>query len=85
MLEEWSDGTESDRRSFTLLHQSNTPILHSEVVVPAGNAPASSAYRAEALLLSYGTVVICGFKPKRTGRKTKFSFDGRIRMTRVGL
>jgi hypothetical protein len=57
------------------------------MVVPAGNAPASSGYRPEALLLSYETVVNCGFKPNRfTGRKTIFTFPvGRIRMARKGL
>jgi hypothetical protein len=57
------------------------------VLVPAGNAPASSGYRPEALLLSYGTVVNCGFTPKRfAGRKTIFTLPvGRIRMARKGL
>ena len=42
------------------------------LVVPRGNAPRSSAYRAGALLLSYGTMVRGGFSPKRlTGRNTK--------------
>jgi hypothetical protein len=56
------------------------------MVVPAGNAP-SSGYRPEALLLSYETVVNCGFKPNRfTGRKTIFTFPvGRICMARKGL
>jgi len=35
--------------------------------------------------LSYGTVLICGFTPKRAGRNTKFNFTGRIRITRFGL
>jgi len=35
--------------------------------------------------LSYRTVLIRGFTPKRTGRKLKFNFAGRIRMTRLGL
>ena len=34
------------------------------LVVPAGNAPASSGYRPEALLLSYETVVNWGFQAK---------------------
>ena len=52
------------------------------MVVPAGNAPASSGYQPGALLLSYGTVVNCGFMPNRfAGRNTKFNFAiGRIRM-----
>ena len=33
----------------------NLPQLLGEMVVPAGNAPASSGYRPGALLLSYGT------------------------------
>src|SRR5438045_1361923 len=44
------------------------------VVVPAGNAPASSGYQPGALLLSYETMVNCGFTPKRfTGRNTRFN------------
>jgi hypothetical protein len=27
----------------------------------------------------------CGFRPKRTGRNTKFNFAGRMRRTRFGL
>jgi len=34
--------------------------------------------------LSYRTILISGFTPKRTGRKTKFSFAGLIRI-RFGL
>src|SRR5258708_32403680 len=37
-----------------LIHQSNNPVLG--LVVPAGNAPASSGYQPGALLLSYETV-----------------------------
>jgi hypothetical protein len=57
------------------------------LVVPAGNAPASSGYQPEALLLSYRTAVNCGFKPNRfAGRKAMTSFSiGRIRMARFGL
>src|SRR6185295_15166115 len=40
------------------------------LVVPAGNAPASSGYQPGALLLSYETSSSCGFTSKRrTGRK----------------
>ena len=56
-----------------------------KLVVPAGNAPASSGYQPGALLLSYRTVLICGFTPNRTGRKLKFSFTGRMRRVRLGL
>src|SRR5439155_18397072 len=58
-----------------------------QLVVPAGNAPASSGYQPGALLLSYETVSSCGFEPKRgIGRKMKFGFAvGRMRMTRLGL
>ena len=57
------------------------------LVVPAGNAPASSGYQPGALLLSYETVVNCDFAPKRfTGRNTTFSLCvGRIRIIRFGL
>ena len=34
----------------------NLPQLLGEMVVPAGNAPASSGYQPGALLLSYGTM-----------------------------
>jgi hypothetical protein len=66
------------RRSLTLPEKS---------VVSAGNAPASSGYRPEALLLSYGTLTSSGFNPnRRTGRKTIFTFPvGRIRIVRTGL
>jgi hypothetical protein len=58
-----------------------------KMVVPRGNAPRSSAYQASALLLSYETIVNCGFEPNRfTGRNTRLSrCVGRIRMTRFGL
>ena len=47
------------------------------LVVPAGNAPASSGYQPGALLLSYETVSSCGFKPKRrAGRKVMLTFTG---------
>ncbi len=48
---------------------------------------AKADYQPGALLLSYETVVNCGFTPKRrTGRNTKFSFAaGRTLMTRRGL
>src|SRR6266446_8923439 len=57
------------------------------VVVPAGNAPASSGYQPGALLLSYETMVNCGFAPNRfTGRNTRFNRCGvRIRSARFGL
>ena len=57
------------------------------LVVPRGDAPRSSGYQPGALLLSYGTVVNCGFKPNRfAGRKAMFSFPmGRMRMARRGL
>src|SRR5207244_4198285 len=54
-----------------------------ELVVPAGNAPASSGYQPGALLLSYETSSSCGFTPKRRiGRKVTVGFAaGRMRMT----
>ena len=57
------------------------------LVVPAGNAPASSGYQPGALLLSYETSSSCGFTPKRrTGRKVMLGFAaGRMRMLRFGL
>ena len=57
------------------------------LVVPAGNAPASSGYQPDALLLSYETSSSCGFTPKhRIGRKVMFGLAvGLIRMTRFGL
>ena len=57
------------------------------LVVPAGNAPASSGYQPGALLLSYETMLNCGFAPNRfTGRNTRFNrCVGRIRITRLGL
>ena len=58
-----------------------------ELVVPAGNAPASSGYQPGALLLSYETSSSCGFTPKRRiGRKVTLGFAaGRMRMRRFGL
>ena len=57
------------------------------MVVPAGNAPASSGYQPGALLLSYETMVNRGFAPNRfTGRNTRFNrCVGRIRSARFGL
>src|SRR5690349_20109561 len=57
------------------------------MVVPAGNAPASSGYQPGALLLSYETSSSCGFKPnRRTGLKLMFGLAvGRMRMRRFGL
>jgi hypothetical protein len=57
------------------------------LVVSAGSAPASSGYQPDALLLSYETMVNCGFAPNRfTGRNTRFKRrDGRIRITWFGL
>src|SRR5258705_9727446 len=57
------------------------------LVVPAGNAPASSGYQPGALLLSYETSSSCGFTPKRRiGRKVTLGFAaGRMRMRRFGL
>jgi hypothetical protein len=65
----------------------NLPQLLGVVVVPRGDAPRSSGYQPDALLLSYETVVNCGFTPNRcAGRNTRLSFaSGRIRMTRCGL
>ena len=62
-------------------------LLRDKLVVPRGNAPRSSGYQPGALLLSYRTVVNCGFKPNRfAGRKTIFTFPvGRMRMARKGL
>jgi hypothetical protein len=67
--------------------RANLPQLLGEMVVPAGNAPASSGYQPGALLLSYGTIVNCGFAPNRfEGQNVKFIFiPGRIRITRFGL
>ena len=58
-----------------------------KLVVPAGNAPASSGYQPGALLLSYETSSSCGFTPKRrTGRKVTLGLAvGRMRMRRFGL
>ena len=57
------------------------------LVVPAGNAPASSGYQPGALLLSYETSSSCGFTPKRRiGRKVTLGFAaGRMRIRRFGL
>ena len=57
------------------------------MVVPAGNAPASSGYQPGALLLSYETSSSCGFTPKRRiGRKVTFGFAAdRMRIRRFGL
>ena len=56
------------------------------MVVPGGNAPASSGYQPGALLLSYRTVLISGFNPNPTDRNTKVTFGAeRIGMTRFGL
>ena len=58
-----------------------------EMVVPRGNAPRSLAYRARALLLSYGTMVSRGFSPKRlAGRNTRVARVTRgMRSGRRGL
>src|SRR2546422_10253327 len=58
-----------------------------EMVVPAGNAPASSGYQPGALLLSYETSSSRGFTPKRRiGRKVTFGLAvGRMRIRRFGL
>ena len=71
--------------SHPLQGGANLPQLLGEVVVPAGNAPASSGYQPDALLLSYGTVLILGFTPKRAGRKMYFNFAGRMWRIRFGL
>ena len=57
------------------------------LVLPAGNAPASSGYQPGALLLSYETSSSCGFTPKRRmGRKVTLGLaTGRMRMRRFGL
>src|SRR6185436_5284175 len=57
------------------------------LVVPAGNAPASSGYQPGALLLSYETSSSCGFTPKRrTGRKVTLGFAADpMRMRRFDL
>src|SRR5438034_6045665 len=53
------------------------------LVVPAGNAPASSGYQPGALLLSYETTCIFGFKPAPRGRNTSVTLaTGRMRTTR---
>ena len=56
------------------------------LVVPAGNAPASSGYQPGALLLSYETSSSCGFKPnRRIGRKVTVGLAiGRMRIMRIG-
>ena len=58
-----------------------------DMVVPAGNAPASSGYQPGALLLSYETSSSFGFTPKRCiGRKVMFGFGiGLMRIKRFGL
>ena len=58
-----------------------------KMVVPRGNAPRSPAYRAGALLLSYGTTVSRGFSPKRlVGRNTRVARVTRgMRSGRRGL
>ena len=65
----------------------NLPQLLGELVVPAGNAPASSGYQPGALLLSYETISSCGFKPnRRIGRNVMFALAvGRLRIRRFGL
>ena len=58
-----------------------------KLVVPAGNAPASSGYQPGALLLSYETNSSCGFTPKRrAGRKVTLGFAADLmHMRRFGL
>jgi hypothetical protein len=65
----------------------NLSQLLREMVVQRGNAPRSLAYRASALLLSYQTISIRGFTPKRrSGRTARLTFGiGRILMLRFGL
>ena len=62
-------------------------LLGGWLVVPAGNAPASSGYQPGAMLLSYETSSSCGFTPKRRiGRKVTLGFAaGRMRRRRFGL
>ena len=72
------------------LRYSITPALHGSIpklVLRTGIAPVSSGYQPDALLLSYETVVNCGFAPNRfTGRNTRFNrCGGRIRSARFGL
>ena len=57
------------------------------LVVPAGNAPASSGYQPGALLLSYETSSSCGFTPnRRIGRKVPLGLAARrMRTERFGL
>ena len=57
------------------------------LVVPAGNAPASSGYQPGALLLSYETMVNLGFDPYRCAvRTTRFNRGASlIRTARFGL
>ena len=62
-------------------------LAERRLVVPAGNAPASSGYQPGALLLSYETSSSCGFTPnRRIGRKVTLGFAAdRMRMRRFGL
>src|SRR6185503_12673095 len=57
------------------------------MVVPAGNAPASSGYQPSALLLSDETSSSCGFTPKRRAvRKVTLGLAAdRMRIRRFGL
>ena len=70
-----------------LLRGANLPQLLGDMVVPAGNAPASSGYQPGALLLSYETSSSCGFKPnRRIGRNVMFALAaGLLRIRRFGL
>ena len=57
------------------------------LVVPAGNAPASSGYQPDALLLSYETSSSCGVTPIRriAGKVTLGLAVGRMRTERFDL
>src|SRR5260370_3803840 len=85
---EWSPKLVSHQR-LLLFREALICLSYSgmNMVVPAGNAPASSGYQPGALLLSYETMVNCGFAPNRfTGRNTRCNrCGGRIRSARLGL
>ena len=65
----------------------NLPQLLGAMVVPAGNAPASSGYQPDALLLSYETSSSCGVTPIRriAGKVTLGLAVGRMRTERFDL
>ena len=84
---EWSPRLVSRQRLLVFSEALICLSYSGEMVVPAGNAPASSGYQPGALLLSYETSSSCGFKPnRRIGRKVMFGLAvGRMRIRRFGL